>query len=50
MLSRELKPSCKDKCKFKCGFNFTEEQRQTILNDYLTLDAIEKQWTLLLIA
>lgn len=45
MPSRELKPSCKDKCKFKCGSKFTEEQRETILNDYWSLGAIEKQWT-----
>jgi hypothetical protein len=40
--SRAFKPSCKDKCKFQCGSKFTQEQRQTILNDYWRLGAIEK--------
>ncbi|KAL0833092.1 hypothetical protein ABMA28_001202 [Loxostege sticticalis] len=43
--NRKLKPSCNDKCKFQCGSNFTEEQRQKILNDYWSLGEIEKQWT-----
>lgn len=42
---RQLKPPCRENCKFKCSSNFSELEREKILNEYWGLGQIEKQWT-----